>query len=72
MSKVTVISQKGKLVGTWIPPQEPPDPNGPVTRVIAGPGQKMHELEIKDAEAFHHQGKTGDLIKLVKKQLKLK
>lgn len=72
MSKITVISQKGKLVGTWIPPQEPRDPNGPVTRVIAGPGQKLHEIEVKDAETFHQKGKTEELTKLVKKQLKLK
>ncbi|HEX7288665.1 MAG TPA: hypothetical protein VF532_20945 [Candidatus Angelobacter sp.] len=72
MSKVIVISQKGKLVGTWIPPQEPRDPNAPVARVIAGPGQKMQEIEIKDAEHYHSRGKSEDLTKLVKKQLKLK
>jgi hypothetical protein len=72
MSKVTVISEKGKLVGTWIPPQQPPGPGGPVTSVIAGRGQKLQEIEIKDAELFHSRGKSEDLIKLVKKQLKLK
>jgi hypothetical protein len=72
MSKITVISEKGKLVGTWIPPQQPPDPRGPVTQVVAGRGQKLHEIEIKDAESFHTKGKTEELIKLVKKQLKLK
>ena len=72
MSKVTVISEKGKLVGTWIPPQQPPDPRGPVTRIMARPGQKLHEIEIKEPESFHERGKTEELVKLVKKQLKLK
>ena len=72
MSKVTVISEKGKLVGTWIPPQQPPDSRGPVTRIMARPGQKLHEIEIKEAESFHDRGKTEELIKLVKKHLKLK
>ena len=77
MSKVTVISEKGKLVGTWVaqttqPPHVPPAPGTPVAHVIAGRGQKLQEIEIKDAELFHSRGKSEDLIKLVKKQLKLK
>lgn len=72
MSKITVISEKGKLVGTWIPPQPPSDPRGPVTQIMVRPGQKLHEIEIKDAESFHERGKTEEFIKLVKKQLKLK
>jgi hypothetical protein len=72
MSKVTVVSEKGKLVGTWIPPKKPPQPGAPVTHLVAGPGQKLHEIEIKDAELFHSRDKSEDLVKLVKKQLKLK
>jgi hypothetical protein len=72
MSKVTVVSEKGKLVGTWIPPQQPPQPGAPVTRLVAGPGQRLEEIEIKDAELFHGRAKSEDLVKLVKKQLKLK
>ncbi len=72
MSKVTVVSEKGKLVGTWIPPKQPPQPGAPVTHLVAGPGQKLHEIEIKDAELFHSRDKSEGLVKLVKKQLKLK
>jgi hypothetical protein len=72
MSKIIVISQKGKLVGTWIPPQPAQDSSKAVAQVMAGPGQKMHELEVKDAEAYHQKGKSAELTKLVKKQLKLK
>jgi len=72
MSKITVVSEKGKLVGTWIPPQQTPPPGAPATHLVAGPGQKLHEIEIKDAALFHSRTKSEDLIKLVKKQLKLK
>ncbi len=72
MSKVTVVSEKGKLVGTWLPPKQPPQPGAPVTRLVAGPGQKLHEIEIKDAELYHSRDKAEELVKLVKKQLKLK
>lgn len=73
MSKVIVVSEKGKLVGTLIPPKTPPvDPRGPSSTVIASRGQKLHEIEIKDAELFHSRGKIDELTKLVKKQLKLK
>jgi hypothetical protein len=29
MSKITVISHRGKLVGVWLPPLEAPAPNTP-------------------------------------------
>jgi len=72
MSKITVISHRGKLVGVWLPPLEARAPNTPVCRPVVGPGQKMHELEVKDAATFHDRGKGADLDKLVKKRLKLK
>ena len=74
MSKVTVISEKGKLVGTWLPPQQPPAPGAPLTVLVARTGQKIHEIEIKDAELLvpRSRAKSDALIKLVKKQLKLK
>jgi hypothetical protein len=68
MSKVIVLSQKGKLVGTWIPPRKAPGKKGPTSAVVAGEGQKIHELEVEDAESAHE---TGELVRLVKKQLKL-
>jgi hypothetical protein len=69
MSKVIVLSAKGKLVGTWIGPRKPPRKNHPNSQIIAGVGQELHELEVEDAESAHE---TGELVKLVKKQLKLK
>jgi hypothetical protein len=69
MSKVMVLSEKGRLVGTWIAPRKPPRKNQPRSQVIAAAGQQLHDLEVEDAESAHE---TGELIKVVKKQLKLK
>jgi hypothetical protein len=72
MSKVIVVSEKGKLVGTWIPLQQPPKPGAPVTRLVAGPGQELHEVEVQNAELFQSRSKSEDLTKIVKEQRKLK
>ena len=71
--KVYVISARGKLVGTFIPQQiQPSDPRTPICTPIAARGQKMHELEIADAESYYKQRRTPELHKIVKKKLKLK
>lgn len=71
--KLHVISAKGKLVGTFIPqPQQPSDPKTPVCTPIAGRGQKLHELEIANAESYYKERRTAELHKIVKKKLKLK
>ncbi|HEY1525719.1 MAG TPA: hypothetical protein VGH51_05730 [Candidatus Angelobacter sp.] len=71
--KVHVISERGKLVGTFIPQQvQPSDPKTPICTPAAGRGQKLHELEIENAESYYKQRRTADLHKIVKKKLKLK
>jgi len=71
--KVHVISAKGKLVGTFIPQQlQPSDPKTPTCTPIAGRGQKLHELEIENAESYYKERRTTELHKIVKKKLKLK
>jgi hypothetical protein len=71
--KVHVISERGKLVGTFIPqPPQPSDPKTPTCTPAAGRGQKLHELEIGDAESYYKERRTADLHKIVKKKLKLK
>jgi hypothetical protein len=67
--KVTVISQRGKLVGVWLPPSEASDPSEPVCRPVGGPGQKLHDLEVGDVAV--DPSKAAELSKLVKKKLKL-
>ena len=71
--KVHVISARGKLVGTFIPqPPQPSDPKTPVCMPIAGRGQKLHELQIEDAESYYKERRLAELHKIVKKKLKLK
>jgi hypothetical protein len=70
--KIHVISERGKLVGTFIPQSQPADPKAPACTPIAGRGQKLHELEIKDAESYYKDRRSAELHKIVKKKLKLK
>jgi hypothetical protein len=71
--KIHVISAKGKLVGTFIPqPPQPSDPKTPICTPIAGHGQKLHELEIENAESCYKERRLADLHKILKKKLKLK
>jgi hypothetical protein len=71
--KVHVISERGKLVGTFIPQAiQPSDPKTPVCTPIARRGQKLHELDIANAEAYYREHRSEELHKIVKKKLKLK
>ena len=71
--KIHVISEKGKLVGTFIPqPMQPSDPRTPVCTPIARKGQKLHEMEIENADAYYRERRAEELHKIVKKKLKLK
>ena len=70
--KVHIISARGKLVGTFIPQPPSPDPKGPTCAPIAGRGQKLHELEIANADSYYRDRRTAELHKIVKKKLKLK
>jgi len=71
--KLHVISEKGKLVGTFIPQQpQPSDPKTPICTPVAGRGQKLHEIEISNAEFYYKERRTVELHKIVKKKLKLK
>jgi hypothetical protein len=67
--RVTVISQRGKLVGVWLRPPEAADPQAPVCRPVGGPGQKVHDLEV--ADVADDPSKAAELAQLVKKKLKL-
>jgi hypothetical protein len=71
--KIHVISEKGKLMGTFIPQAlQPSDPKTPVCTPAAGRGQKLHELEVANAEAYYRERRSAELHKIVKKKLKLK
>ena len=70
--KIQVISERGKLVGTFIPQPQTGDPKAPIVAPIARRGQKLHELEIKDAESYYKERRSAELHQIVKKKLKLK
>jgi hypothetical protein len=70
--RMIVISQRGKLVGTYLPANPPAEPNAPRATVVAGPGQRLHEIEIENPEGFHSRRAIPELHRLVKKKLKLK
>jgi hypothetical protein len=72
LRKVSVVTEGGKLVGVHIPPEPPSDPRAPLAALVAGPKQKLRQIEIevplalnssKDIDAFHAA---------VRKQLKRK
>lgn len=71
MSKITVISQNGKLVGTWIPPQRTLS-GVPVSAPVAGADQTLHEIEIDDPESFVRRKALPELHRLVRQRLGLK
>lgn len=45
-TKITIITEEGRLVGTHIAPPGRPDGEGPSARVVAGPGQMLREIEV--------------------------
>ena len=70
--KVTAISQSGRLIATHIPASEPGDSRAPQAQLVAGPGQRVHVLDIEDAEAYHRRKAAAALHEIVKRRLKLK
>jgi hypothetical protein len=72
MKRISVLSQGGKLIGVYVPPEPPTDSKAPLARLVAGPKQKLQEIMIdvpgklerhQDVEAFHA---------VVRKKLKLR
>jgi len=62
LRKVSVVTEGGKLVGVQIPPEPSSDPRAPLATLVAGPKQKLFELQVevpavlkssKDIDAFH-------------------
>jgi hypothetical protein len=62
LKRVSVITQGGKLVGVYIPPDPPADQRAPHAAIVAGPRQKLFELQVevpgvlkrsKEIDAFH-------------------
>jgi hypothetical protein len=73
-TRVQVISQKGRLVGVYIPPTTPsPDPNAPIAYIRAGPGQVVNEISVELSTALPRTRKRIDALHAeVRKKLKLR
>jgi len=62
MTRVSVVTQGGKVLGVYIPPTQTADPRAPIAYLIAGRGQVVVDVEVavpavlereKDIKAFH-------------------
>ena len=62
LQRVSVLTQGGKVIGVYVPPAPPTDSRAPVAFLVAGPKQKLFELQVevpavlkrsKDIDAFH-------------------
>lgn len=70
--KLIIISQRGKLVGAWLPPSRPAESNAPEVTLVAGPGQRLHQIEVENPEGYAQRHAIPELHKLIRKKLKLK
>jgi len=71
---IQVISQGGRLVGVYVPPEFPPtDPNSPNAKLVAGPKQKLYEVAVEVTEASFRTAKhIEEFHAAVRKRLKLR
>ena len=62
LQRVSVLTQGGKVIGVCVPPAPPADSRAPTAFLVAGPKQKLFELQVevpavlkrsKDIDAFH-------------------
>jgi hypothetical protein len=70
--RVTVITQGGKLVGVYVPPEPPRDPKAPVPVLVAGPRQKRVEAMLEVPAVLKGSKHVEALHAAVRKKLKLR
>jgi hypothetical protein len=70
MATITVISHKGKLVGSWIPPRDAVV-GGAVSTPVAGHGQELHYIEIEEPESYARRKALPELHQMIKERLRL-
>ena len=72
-AKIQVLSQAGKLIAVYVPPQDPPtDPKAPVAYIRAGKGQLIKELLIEAAQLPRKAKDIPDFHAALRKKLKLR
>jgi hypothetical protein len=73
-TSIQVLSQRGRLIGVWVPPTNPPsDLRAPTAVLRAGPGQKIQNVTVEIGDATFKTAKhVADFHSALRKQLKLK
>ena len=70
--RLVVISENGRLVGTHVPDGGRRDPKGPSARIVAGPGQALHEVEIERPPDLSRIGAVDAFHELIRRKAGLK
>jgi hypothetical protein len=70
LKRVSVITQGGKLVGVYVPPDPATDPRAPIAYVVAGPKQKLFELQVEVPAVLKRSKEIDAFHAAVRKQLK--
>jgi hypothetical protein len=70
--RLVVISENGRLVGTHVPGGGRHEPKGPAARIVAGPGQTLHEIEIERPTDLSRPGAVDAFHELVRRKTNLK
>ena len=73
-TRIQVLSQGGRLIGVYVPPQNPPtDPRTPKAALVAGPRQKLHEVAVEFSQtAMRTRKHIDDFHAALRKQLRLR
>jgi hypothetical protein len=69
--RIIVISEAGRLVGTHIPSDQKRSTKGPVARIVAGPGQALHEVKVKVPDKFSDYEAINSFHELVRRKAAL-
>ena len=71
---IQVLSQRGRLIGVWIPPATPPANSlTPIAFLRAGPNQKLQEIAVDITDTtFKSEKHVNDFHAALRKRLKLR
>lgn len=70
--RAIVISESGRLVGTHFPAEPARDAKGPTARIVAGPGQSLHEIEIEAPRDLSRPGAVEAFHEAIRRKVNLK
>jgi hypothetical protein len=70
LQRVSVLTQGGKVIGVYVPPPPPADSRAPVAHLVAGPKQKIFELQVEVPAVLKRSKEIDAFHAAVRKQLK--